>query len=168
MLPAMFGDDRGFFRELGRRSEFEAAGIPQFVQDNESSSQLAVLRGLHYQLEPYAQGKLVRAVRGRVWDVAVDFRRGSDTFLQWIGVELDAEKSNMLWLPPGFGHGFVALTDPAVIHYRATAEYHADSDRTVAFDDPEIDIKWPDVGGDFIVSEKDRLAPRVADAELFP
>jgi len=166
-LPARFTDDRGFFRELGRLSEFEELGIPPFVQDNESSSRLGVMRGIHYQIEPHEQGKLVRAVAGRIWDVAVDLRRSSDTFLEWVGVELDAERSNMLWIPPGFGHAFLALTDAATITYRTTAEYHAESDRCVAFDDPKIGIEWPELGVKFIVSEKDRSARSVGSADLF-
>lgn len=167
LVPGRIHDDRGFFRELGRRSEFESLAIPQFVQDNESSSGLGVMRGIHYQLTPHAQGKLVRAVSGRLFDVAVDLRRSSDTYLAWVGIELDSELSNMLWIPSGFGHAFVAMTDPAVIHYRTTSEYHAESDRTVAYDDPDIGIVWPDVGANFVVSAKDRTAPRVGDAETF-
>lgn len=161
-----FEDARGFFRELGRASEFDALGIPPLVQDNESRSRRGVLRGIHYQASPSPQGKLVRAVSGRVLDVAVDLRRSSPTFLDWHASELDAEKSNMLWIPEGFGHAFLALTDPAVVHYRVTAEFHPDLDRAIAFDDPDIGIDWPDVGG-LELSPKDRAAPRVADADLF-
>ena len=166
-VPTRFGDDRGYFMELGRASEFAEFGIDSFAQDNQSRSARGVLRGIHFQADPHPQGKLVRSVVGQVWDVAVDLRRWSDHFLDWTAVVLDADTSNMLWIPPGFGHGFVALTDPSVIHYKTTAFFDADLDRAVAWNDPDIGIDWPDLGIEFMVSAKDREAPRVADAELF-
>ncbi len=160
-------DDRGYFREVGRRSELDALGIPPLVQDNESRSRRGVLRGLHYQLAPSAQGKLVRASHGAVWDVAVDLRRGSASFLRWYGVELDANEGAMLWIPEGFGHGFVALTDDAVVHYRTSAPYDAAAERSIRFDDPDIGIEWPIAATELTVSEKDASAPRVTAAEVF-
>ena len=159
-------DDRGAFRELGKQSEFRAFGLPPFVQENESRSHRGVLRGLHYQLEPHAQGKLVRAVSGAVWDVAVDIRSASPTFGEWFGMTLSGDDHTMLWVPPGFAHGFLALTDDAIVQYRITAEYHAASERSIAYDDARINIDWP-VVGDFTISAKDRDAPRFADADVF-
>lgn len=166
IVPRKFGDERGYFMELGRTEEFEQLGIPSFVQENQSKSTRGVLRGIHYQADPRPQGKLVRAVQGCIWDVAVDLRRSSTTFLEWVARELDAEASNMLWIPPGFGHGFIALTDPAVVHYRTTAVFDADLDRAVAYDDEQIGIEWP-LAGEQTVSDKDRTASGVDTAELF-
>jgi dTDP-4-dehydrorhamnose 3,5-epimerase len=135
-----------------------------FVQDNHSRSGAGVLRGIHYQL-PNPQGKLIRSVRGAIWDVAVDLRRSSPTFLEWVGVQLDDESQNQLWIPPGFGHGFVVLGAIADVAYKTTTYFDADSDRAIRHDDPAIGVEWPAM--DFIVSEKDSAAPAVADAALY-
>ena len=163
----VFGDDRGRFLELGRTSELRRLGLPPFAQLNVSESSRGVLRGLHYQLPPSPQGKLVTVLSGRVWDVGVDLRRSSPTFGEWVGVELDAESANLLYIPEGFGHGFVAMSDRAIVLYRATSEYDQPSERSLAYDDPTIGIEWPDIEGDVVVSPKDRDAPRLEDADLF-
>ncbi len=139
---------------------------PDFVQDNHSRSAKGVLRGIHYQSSP-AQGKLVRCGRGRVWDVAVDLRRCSPTFARWFGLELSEENKKQLWIPAGFGHGFVALTDDAELLYKTTDYYAADCDRSIRWDDPGIGIEWP-LDGPPALSDKDRDAPLLADAEVFP
>jgi dTDP-4-dehydrorhamnose 3,5-epimerase len=164
----VFLDDRGSFRELGRQSEFETLGFPPFVQENESRSRSGVLRGLHYQLEPYAQGKLVRAVSGSIWDVAVDIRASSPTFLHWFGLHLTDSEPTMLWVPPGFAHGFLVLTEGAIVQYWMTAEYNADSERSIAPMDPAIGIEWPGLNVDVVLSDKDAAAPLVVDADVFP
>lgn len=163
----VFTDDRGSFRELGKQSEFEALGLPVFVQSNESRSRLGVLRGLHYQLDPHAQGKLVRVVSGSVWDVAVDIRASSATFLSWFGIELNGETPTMLWVPPGFAHGFLALTDDTIVQYNTTAEYHAESERIIRWNDPAIGIEWPATGFDILLSQKDSEAPIASDTDVF-
>ena len=137
--PKVFGDERGFFMESYRKSLFQANGIaPEFIQDNHSKSTKGVLRGLHYQLDPKAQGKLVRCVSGAVFDVAVDIRRGSPTFGKWVGYELSAENKCMLWIPAGFAHGFVTLEDNTEFLYKTTGEYAPECDRGIKYDDPEI------------------------------
>ncbi len=140
--PRVFRDERGFFFETYHRERFRDAGIPDdFVQDNQSRSSTSVVRGLHYQ-EPNGQGKLVRCVRGAVWDVAVDVREGSPTFGQWYGVELNDENQWMLWIPRGFAHGFCALTD-ADLTYKCTDFWAPSCERTILWNDPEIGIEWP-------------------------
>jgi dTDP-4-dehydrorhamnose 3,5-epimerase len=162
--PQLFGDDRGFFMETYHAERFAANGITlPFVQDNHSRSKRGVLRGLHYQ-EPDAQGKLVRCTRGVLWDVAVDIRRSSPHFGKWYGVELSEENRRVLWIPPGFAHGFCALSDEADMVYKCTALYRADADRCIAWNDPEIAIEWP--LRDPILSAKDAAAPRLRDATL--
>jgi dTDP-4-dehydrorhamnose 3,5-epimerase len=163
----VFGDERGRFLELGRDSEFDALGMPRFVQTNVSVSRRGVLRGIHYQLPPHPQGKLVTVLDGAIWDVGVDLRRGSPTFAAWVGVTLDAESANLLYVPPGFGHGFVTMSDSALVMYRTTAYFDPDADRAVAHDDPLLGIEWPDTGAPVELSDKDREAPSVRDAELF-
>ncbi len=167
LRPTLHGDDRGFFLESWNARDFAAAtGVDAtFVQDNHSRSTAGVLRGLHYQLAPHAQGKLVRAVIGAAYDVAVDIRRSSPTFGSWTGVELTADNKLQLWIPPGFAHGFVALTDAELL-YKTTAMYHGDSDRSLRWDDPRIGIEWP-VDGTPILSAKDQAAPSLSDADLF-
>ena len=167
LRPTVHGDDRGFFFESWNAHDFAAAtGVDAtFVQDNHSRSTAGVLRGLHYQLAPHAQGKLVRAIIGAAYDVAVDIRRSSPTFGSWTGVELTADNKLQLWIPPGFAHGFVALTDAELL-YKTTALYHGDSDRSLRWDDPDIGIEWP-VGGTPILSAKDQAAPSLANADLF-
>ncbi len=165
----VLSDDRGFFYESYSKSRFEAAtGLDQeFVQDNHSRSVKGVLRGLHYQLPRMAQGKLVRVVQGAVLDVAVDIRRSSPTYLEWIGVELTEDNHKQLWVPPGFAHGFLALSDKADLLYKVTEYYSPQHDRGIRWDDPDIGIDWPDVGIDPILSHKDAEAPFLRNAEIF-
>jgi len=163
--PAVFPDDRGFFMESFKKSAFDAAGITEeFVQDNHSRSVRGVLRGLHYQLTPHAQGKLVRVLEGTVWDVAVDIRKGSPTFGKWFGVELSADNHKMLYIPPGCAHGFVTLTEYAQFFYKCTAEYDKASEAGIRWDDPDLAIAWPISAA--IVSEKDAQLPNLSDARL--
>ncbi|MFW1773970.1 dTDP-4-dehydrorhamnose 3,5-epimerase [Acinetobacter seifertii] len=163
--PKVFGDDRGWFMESFNQKAFEQAlnerelDIPQFVQDNHSLSQKGVLRGLHYQLNPYAQGKLVRVVQGRAWDVAVDIRKNSPTFGQWVGIELSAENHKQFWIPEGFAHGFVALEDNTQFLYKATNYYNKQSERAIIWNDPTLKIAWPlDEVKEVLVSDKDLKA----------
>ena len=162
-------DGRGFFTEVFHAEKFAALGLPTtFVQDNHSRSLRHVLRGLHYQLgEP--QGKLVRAVRGHIFDVAVDLRRTSPTFGQWTGVELRGGDGRQLWIPEGFAHGFLVLSEDADVSYKCTAPYRPASDRSVRWDDPAIGIAWPlPAGGAPRLAAKDAAAPTLDAAELFP
>jgi dTDP-4-dehydrorhamnose 3,5-epimerase len=166
--PAVFRDDRGFFIESYKKSEFTANGIPgEFVQDNHSRSTLGTLRGLHYQLPPKAQGKLVRCLRGAIWDVAVDLRRSSPTFGQWRGMELSAENRLMLFIPPGFAHGFLALANETEIAYKCTDEYYPAHERCLRWDDPALAIQWPDTGAHPLLSPKDAAAPGLDGADVF-
>jgi dTDP-4-dehydrorhamnose 3,5-epimerase len=166
--PAVFGDARGFFMESFNQRAFDAAvGAPvTFVQDNHSRSTRGVLRGLHYQLPPHAQGKLVRVVRGAVYDVAVDLRRGSPRFGQWAGVELSDENHRQLWIPPGFAHGFLVLSDSADFLYKTTAYYAPEAEAAVHWNDPTLAIAWPALEGPPRVSAKDAAAPRLGSARL--
>ncbi len=167
--PRVFGDARGFFLESWNQRVFdEAVGeAVRFVQDNHSRSSRGVLRGLHYQLAN-PQGKLVRVVAGRVFDVAVDMRRDSPRLGQWAGVELSAESPRMLWIPPGFAHGFLVLSDTADFLYKATAYYAPDDEKTLAWDDPAVAVDWPlDPGVMPRVSAKDQAGLRLADAPLY-
>jgi dTDP-4-dehydrorhamnose 3,5-epimerase len=142
--PRRFADDRGYFTETYKLSEFAANGIAaRFVQDNYSYSAKGVLRGLHFQKPPQAQGKLLRVVIGEIFDVAVDIRRGSSTYSRWVGTVLSAENGRMLWVPPGFAHGFCVLSEVAGLTYKVTAEFAADMERGIRWDDPEIAIEWP-------------------------
>jgi dTDP-4-dehydrorhamnose 3,5-epimerase len=173
--PAVFGDDRGWFMESFNSARLDAALValglpatPTFVQDNHSCSQSGVLRGLHYQLPPHAQGKLVRVVQGAAWDVAVDIRRGSPAFGRWVGVELTAQNHRQLWIPPGFAHGFVALTDDTHFLYKTTDVYAKDCERSIRWDDPALAIQWPlPKGMAPRLAPKDAAAPLLADAEVF-
>jgi dTDP-4-dehydrorhamnose 3,5-epimerase len=167
--PRVFGDQRGYFFESHNRRTFDAAiGLAvDFVQDNQSHSPRGVLRGLHYQLEPHAQGKLVRVTAGRVFDVAVDMRRSSPRFGRWAGIELSADNFRQLWIPPGFAHGFLVLSDSADVLYKATAYYAPSSERAVRWDDPDLAIAWPDLGTAPTVSEKDAAASAFAQAVAF-
>ncbi|MBC6904781.1 dTDP-4-dehydrorhamnose 3,5-epimerase [Saccharophagus sp. K07] len=145
--PSVFGDERGFFMETFRAEEFEKqTGARPFVQDNHSKSAHGILRGLHYQLEQ-TQGKLVRVVAGAVFDVAVDMRRSSPTFGKWVGVELSADNKRQLWVPEGFAHGFYVLSEFAEFVYKCTDYYHPQSEVSLLWNDPEIGIEWPLVGG---------------------
>ena len=169
IVPAKFGDARGFFSETYNAARLAKSGIDlTFVQDNHSlSARRGVLRGLHYQLAPRAQDKLVRVVRGAIFDVAVDIRRGSPTFGQWVGVELSAEKWNQLLVPKGFAHGFVTLTENTEVIYKVTDYYSPEHDRSIRYDDPDIAIDWPIPTGDLQLSDKDLSASPLADAEVF-
>jgi dTDP-4-dehydrorhamnose 3,5-epimerase len=167
--PKVFGDDRGFFFESFNQRAFDAAvgRHVEFVQDNHSRSLRGVLRGLHYQLDPHAQGKLVRVVRGSAFDVAVDIRRGSATFGRWFGLTLDAKSQRQLWIPPGFAHGFMALEDDTHFLYKTTDYYARDCERSIAWNDATLAIGWPDVGMTPLLAPKDAAAPPLAQAETF-
>jgi len=161
LAPAVHGDARGFFIETYREDAWAAEGVPtQFVQDNHSRSRRGTLRGIHFQTHP-GQGKLVRVARGRVFDVVVDLRRGSPTFGEWEGVELDDEHGLQLYIPVGFGHGFCVLSETADFVYKCTAYYDAATEAGIRFDDPDVGIEWPDI--ELLYSERDRTAPRLAD-----
>lgn len=167
--PKVFGDARGFFMESFNEKVFdEAVGYPvRFVQDNHSRSAKGVLRGLHYQLPPHAQGKLVRVTQGSVFDVAVDIRPGSFTFGQWVGVELSGENHRQLWLPPGMAHGFLVTSDSADFLYKATDFYAPSSEGCVLWSDPAIGIRWPELGMAPQLAAKDAAAPLLTDAKIF-
>ena len=169
LYPVVHGDARGYFIETYSAEHFAAhTGVEAlFVQDNQSRSVRGVLRGLHYQVAPHAQGKLVRVVSGRVFDVAVDLRRSSPTFGRWIGCHLDAYTQRQIWIPPGFAHGFLVLSDVADVVYKTTAHYAPHAERTVRYDDPDIGIQWP-AGVVPVLSGKDAAAGSLAGAELFP
>lgn len=166
--PKVFGDERGFFFESFNAREFaKATGLEaQFVQDNHSRSRQGVLRGLHYQLAPKAQGKLVRVIEGEVFDVAVDIRRGSPTFGQWVGEFLSAENKRQLWIPAGFAHGFAVLSENAEFLYKTTDYWSPEHERCIRWDDPTLAIPWP-VPGAPLVSDKDRQGVNLRDAELY-
>lgn len=166
--PKVFGDERGFFYESFNQQKFaELTGLNrQFVQDNHSKSQQGVLRGLHYQLPPKAQGKLVRVVQGEVFDVAVDIRKSSATFGQWVGATLSEENKQQLWIPEGFAHGFVTLSDTAEFLYKTTDYYAPEYERSIAWDDPAIGINWP-FKSEPALSAKDQNAQLLASAEYF-
>lgn len=166
--PQVFGDERGFFMESYNQKAFDdAVGCEtRFVQDNHSRSSQAVLRGLHYQLPPHAQGKLVRVTQGSVFDVAVDIRKSSPTFGRWVGVELSDQNRRQLWLPPGIAHGFLVIGDSADFLYKATRYYAPEAERCIRWDDPAIGIVWPALGSSPKLSKKDGAAPLLADATL--
>ncbi len=168
LQPKVFGDPRGFFTESWNAATMAAAGLDiAFVQDNHSRSARGVLRGLHYQLAN-PQGKLIRVARGAVFDVAVDVRRSSAHFGQWFGTVLSDENLEMLWVPPGFAHGFLTLSDTADFLYKVTAPYDAASEHAIAWNDPLIAIKWPLTGITPILSAKDQAASSLAAAEVLP
>lgn len=165
--PRVFGDDRGWFMESFNQQNFEKAlaerglDIPHFVQDNHSCSQKGTLRGLHFQKAPHAQGKLVRVVQGRAWDVAVDIRPHSETYGEWVGIELSGENNKQFWIPEGFAHGFVALEDNTQFLYKATNYYDKDSEGAIIWNDPTLAIDWLLDSKDILLSGKDK------NAELF-
>lgn len=167
--PSKFGDDRGFFSETYNAKSFAEAGIDlNFVQDNHSySAAKGVVRGLHYQLPPFAQDKLVRVIRGAILDVAVDIRKSSPTFGKWVALEVSAEKWNQILVPKGFAHGFMTLVDNTEVIYKVTNYYSPEHDRSIRFDDPAIGIEWPLPSAGVQLSEKDQKAPLFADAEVF-
>lgn len=162
IVPVRFGDNRGYFSEIFKDGWFrDNVADVAFVQDNQSHSASAgTVRGLHFQLEPFAQGKLVRCIQGAIFDVAVDIRQGSPTYGQWVSAELSADNAAQLWIPAGFAHGFATLAPDTIIHYKVTAPYSAGDDRGLLWNDPDIGIAWP-VTDDAILSEKDRLQPRL-------
>jgi dTDP-4-dehydrorhamnose 3,5-epimerase len=162
-----FGDERGFFSEVYNAGLWKENGIDaEFVQDNQSlSREVGVIRALHFQLPPFAQAKLVRVTRGRVFDVAVDIRKGSPDFGRWVGIELSAEKWNQLFVPAGFAHGFATLEPNSEICYKVSAFYSKDHDRSIRFDDPDIAVDWPVDPARAILSRKDAEAPFLAEIE---
>lgn len=166
--PKVFGDERGFFFESFNQNVFEQATgtAPAFVQDNHSKSVRGVLRGLHYQLPPHAQGKLVRVVQGAVFDVAVDIRRSSPTFGRWVGALLSADNKQQLWIPPGFAHGFVTLSDTAEFLYKTTDFYAPSAERAIIWNDPTIGVDWG-YDGTPVLSGKDQQALPLVQAEVF-
>jgi len=162
--PKVFGDDRGFFLELYKYSDFAGAGIREhLVQDNYSKSVRGVLRGLHYQKQPKAQGKLVFCLKGKIFDVAADIRKDSPYYGKWTGVELSEENRLMLYVPAGFAHGFQVLSDSAEVQYKCTEEYSLMDDRGIIWNDPDLSIPWP--VADPLLSPKDRAHPRLRDAD---
>ncbi len=171
--PRLFRDERGFFKETYKKSEFFANGISEeFHQDNHSFSSLGTLRGLHFQTKEYAQGKLVQVIKGAVWDVAVDLRVDSPTFKEWYGIELTEENNTMVYLPPGFGHGFLTLAEETHFLYKCTAEYNFEADGGVLYNDPDLGIDWPfellGISSEQGVklSEKDRKLPRLKEIQV--
>ena len=165
--PTVFGDSRGYFYESYNKQRFEeATGLDiDFVQDNQSKSCYGVLRGLHFQKLPYAQCKLVRCVRGRVLDVAVDIRKSSPTFGKYVAVELTEDNHRQLFIPHGFAHGFVVLSDEAIFQYKCDNFYHKESEGAIAWNDPEINIDWSIPFDDVILSDKDKVNPLLKDAD---
>jgi dTDP-4-dehydrorhamnose 3,5-epimerase len=169
IAPIVHHDSRGYFIETWQARDFAASGIDaEFVQENFSHSKKGTLRGLHYQIE-HPQGRLVRVVQGSVFDVSVDLRRSSPTFGQWMGEILSAENRHQLWVPPGFGHGFLVLSETAGFQYNCTDYYAPEADRSIRWDDPDIGIDWPlTPGEELILSDKDMEAPNLRDAEIYP
>ena len=167
--PKAFGDARGFFMESWEQRKFAAAGLDlKFVQDNHSHSARHILRGLHYQIRQ-PQGKLVRVTSGRVFDVAVDIRRSSPTFGRWVGAELSAENHHMLWVPPGFAHGYLVLSDAADFLYKVTDVWAPEHERAIRWDDPTLAVQWPlPAGAQPVLSGKDAAAPALTAAEVYP
>lgn len=161
--PKVFGDNRGFFMETYKKTDFYANGIDvEFNQDNHSKSSKGVLRGLHYQASPYGQAKIIRCGRGRIYDVAVDIRPNSPTFGQYVKVELSEDNKYMLYIPVGFAHGFVALSDEVELLYKASGEYNPQADRGVLWNDPDINIDW-NIDFEPLLSEKDKVQPKLCD-----
>ena len=165
--PIVYADERGYFMESYNQKKFSENGIScNFVQDNMSRSVKGTLRGLHYQLNPHAQGKLIRVTLGSVFDVAVDIRKGSPTFAQWIGEELSAENKKSLYIPPGFAHGFYVLSDTAEFSYKCSAFYSPQSEAGLIWNDPTINIEWPLNSSNVILSDKDIKLPTIDNAEI--
>ena len=163
--PKIYKDSRGFFMETFKSSEFVAAGISaNFIQDNQSRSVKGVLRGLHYQLPPAAQAKLVRCLSGKIFDVAVDIRKNSATFGQWVGATLSSESGEMLYIPEGFAHGFLTLSDTADVLYKVSGKYAPELERGIIWNDADIGIDWPE--DDVLLSEKDEKNPGLMDADV--
>ena len=169
IVPARHGDERGYFAELFRDRWFrENVADLSFVQENQSlSSAAGTVRGLHFQSDPFVQGKLVRCVRGAIFDVAVDMRKGSPSYGRWVAVELTEERCNQIWVPPGFAHGFCSLVPDCVVAYKVTAYYSRENDHGFAWDDPDVGVEWPDVAAPGLLSAKDRDAPRLRDLPTY-
>jgi dTDP-4-dehydrorhamnose 3,5-epimerase len=164
--PKVFEDGRGYLLESYKQSEFKKNNISEkFVQDNHSQSTKGVLRGFHYQINPYAQGKLIRCIRGEIWDVVVNIRRSSPNYLQWVGETLSEFNKKMLYIPVGFAHGFVTLSDIAEIAYKTTEEYNPNYEKGIRWDDPDIGINWPEI--DLHLSDRDLQLPFLNNAEVF-
>jgi dTDP-4-dehydrorhamnose 3,5-epimerase len=165
--PRVFRDDRGFFLESYNARKMEAVGIPtHFVQDNHARSSRGVLRGLHYQIQ-HPQGKIVSVISGRIFDVAVDLRRSSSTFGRWTGTVLDGDALKMFWVPPGFAHGYLVLSDTVDVVYKTTDFFHPEYERTLLWNDPQVGIEWPREVSEFSLSEKDKQGALLRDAEVF-
>lgn len=169
IIPDRFSDDRGYFSEVYNKEALKAHNISlDFVQDNQSySARKGVLRGLHYQLPPFAQDKLVRVLQGSILDVAVDIRRNSDTFGKWVALEVTAAKGNQILVPKGFAHGFITLEEHTIVAYKVSGYYSAKCDRNIRYDDPELAIDWPNLGDEPQLSAKDSAAPYLKDAQVF-
>ena len=167
--PKVFSDERGFFFESFNQKVFEEAvgRKVKFVQDNHSKSSKGLLRGLHYQLEPYAQAKLVRCMVGEVFDVAVDIRKSSPTFGKWVGVNLSAENKHQLWIPEGFAHGFLVLSNTAEVLYKTNNYYNKENERNIIWNDNTIDIDWPELNINVILSTKDKCASHINKIDYF-
>lgn len=168
IAPRRFQDSRGWFSETWNKTRFEAlAGPVEFCQDNHSlSMRKGTLRGLHFQRPPFAQAKLVRCIRGRIFDVAVDIRRNSPTYRQWVGTELRAELGNQLFIPAGYAHGFLTLEDNCEVVYKVDADYAPDADGGISCDDPDLGIVWPKIPGELLLSDKDAGLPLLAAADF--
>ena len=165
--PEVYTDERGYFMETFRSSYLNEHGVElNFVQDNQSKSRIGTLRGLHYQLK-FPQGKLVRVISGTVFDVAVDIRENSSTFGKWVGETLSAENRKQLWVPPGFAHGFLVLSQSAELFYKCTEYYHAEDDYSLLWNDPAVGIEWPTENREPILSEKDRIARRLSQIPVY-
>ncbi len=162
--PKVFKDERGYFMETYKFTEFEKFGIKNFVQENQSFSVKGVIRGLHYQKNPYAQGKLVRVIKGEIFDVAVDIRKGSSTYGKYVSEILSDENKYMVYIPEGFAHGFCVLSNEAIVNYLTTAEYNKECDRGIIWNDEDIGIDWPIKNP--IISEKDKRHPKLKDADI--
>ena len=165
--PDIYSDDRGYFYENFSKIDFyKNTDIEiEFVQENQSYSKKNVLRGLHYQIPPFDQGKLIKVMDGVIFDVAVDIRRNSKTFLKWVGIELSSNNHKQLWIPPGFAHGFLALSDTACISYKTTQFYSPKHEKSIIWNDDTIGIKWP-ITSDINLSEKDSIAPKIKNIEI--
>ena len=165
--PDVYADERGYFMETFRSSYLTKHGVElNFVQDNQSQSRIGTLRGLHYQLE-FPQGKLVRVISGTVFDVAVDIRKSSSTFGKWVGETLSAENKKQLWIPPGFAHGFLVLSNSAELFYKCTEYYHPEDDHSLLWNDPAVGIEWPLQNREPILSEKDRIAQCLSQIPVY-
>lgn len=169
LIPKRFGDERGYFSEVYNKKTLEAHDISlEFVQDNQSySARKGVLRGLHYQLPPFAQDKLVRVLQGSILDIAVDIRRNSNSFGKWVSLEVSASKGNQILVPKGFAHGFITLEEHTIVAYKVSGYYSASHDRNIRYDDPDLAIDWPQLDSEFQLSDKDMAAPYLKDAQIF-